>query len=208
MQITELRKQKGKKAIYSVFVDNEFVCSLDEFSIYKHKLAIDQQIDKDSLEDIQLESMQATAFEMSLDLISRTLKTEYQLRSYLNSKGFLPKVVNKTIDKLKEYHYINDKYYAECYVNAKAHLNGKYKLKKELKLKGIGDEIIAEVLGALDDQADIVHSIAIKFLKNKEKTNENYAKLSRNLAAKGFSWDEINSAINKIKQQEGDDEDW
>ena len=52
MQLTELRRQKGKKALYSVFVDGNFVCTLDEFSIYKHKLSVGQEIDKDYIENI------------------------------------------------------------------------------------------------------------------------------------------------------------
>lgn len=208
MQITELRKQKGKKSFYSIFIDNSFVCSLDEFSIYKHKLALGQEIDKDTIENIQAESMQSVAFEVCLDILSRSLKTEQQIKDYLNKKGFLLKVVNNVIDKLKEYHYINDQYYAECFVNAKSSTCGKYKLKNELKHKGVSDEIIDNVLLGLDNQDEIVHSIANKFFKNKNKTKENYAKLARHLASKGFGWDEINTVINKIKAQEGDDEDW
>ncbi|MBQ7602638.1 MAG: RecX family transcriptional regulator [Clostridia bacterium] len=208
MQLTELRKQKGKKALYSVFIDGTFVCSLDEFSIYKHKLSVGQEVDKDYIEDIQTESMQSIAFDLCLDLLSKMLKTEHQLREYLHNKGCLPKVVNNVVDKLKEYHYINDEYYAQSFVNAKMHSCGKYKLKNELKQKGIADSIIDSALMTLDNQEEVVHSIALKYMKNKENTRENYAKLARHLASKGFEWEQINSTINKIKVQEGDDEDW
>ena len=208
MQLTELRKQKGKKALYSVFIDGTFVCSLDEFSIYKHKLSVGQEVDKDYIEDIQTESMQSIAFDLCLDLLSKMLKTEHQLREYLHNKGCLPKVVNNVVDKLKEYHYINDEYYAQSFVNANMHSCGKYKLKNELNQTGIADSIIDSALMTLDNQEEVVHSIALKYMKNKENTRENYAKLARHLASKGFEWEQINSTINKIKVQEGDDEDW
>ena len=78
----------------------------------------------------------------------------------------------------------------------------------ELKQKGIADSIIDSALMTLDNQEEVVHSIALKYMKNKENTRENYAKLARHLASKGFEWEQINSTINKIKVQEGDDEDW
>ena len=208
MQITELRKQKGKKALYSVFVDNNYFCTLDEFSIYKNKLTLGQDIDKQTLEDIQAESMQSSAFELCLDILSRMLKTEYQMRQYLKSKGFLPKIIDNVITKLKDYHYINDEYYAQSFINAKYNTCGKYKLKNELKQKGIADDIINNMLDTLQPQDDVLHSIALKYINNKEKNKDTYAKLSRHLASKGFGWDEINSTINKIKAQEGIDEDW
>ncbi len=208
MQITELRRQKGKKQMYSVFLDGNFACSLDEYTIYKNKLTVGADIDKQFLEEAQQECMQDSAFNSCLDLLSKTLKTKKQIAEYLQKKGYMPKTIQCAIDKLEEYGYINDKYYAESYVNVKSNYNGKYKLKNELKLKGVSDEIIDETLNTLENQEDVILNIALKYIKNKQKTPELISKLSRHLASKGFMWDEINNVIYKIKRQENLDDDW
>ena len=208
MQITELRKQKGKKAMYSVFLDGNFACSLDEYSIYKHQLMVGMDIEKQTLEEVQQECMQDSAFNACLDLLSKMLKTKKQITEYLQKKGYLPKIIQSVINKLEEYGYINDKYYAESFVNFKANSSGRYKIKNELKQKGVSDDIIEETLNTLENQDDVIANIALKYIKNKERTPEMFAKLSRHLAGKGFMWDEINNVIYKIKRQENLDDDW
>lgn len=208
MQITELRKQKGKKDMFSVFVDDKFVCSLDEFSIYKNRLSVGAEIDHETLDNIQSESMGDVAFSQSVDLLSKIMKTTKQMQDYLHKKGFLPSVIDQTIQKLCDYGYLNDHYYAECYVQQKTNSAGKIKIKNELKLKGIDEQIISEVLADIDNQDEVILRIAQKFLKNRELNLDTYNKLSRHLCSKGFGWDEINKVISKIKH--GDDiyDDW
>ena len=159
MQITEIRKQIGKKDFYSIFVDGQFVCSLDEFSIYKHKMTEGSLIDKQLLEDIQSESMTDVAFSSSVDLLSKMMKTEKQLREYLYKKGYLKKVVDTVVEKLKEYRYLNDEYFAECFVKQKINSCGKFKIKNELKLKGIDEEIINKLLDEMENQDDAILTI-------------------------------------------------
>lgn len=208
MKITEIRKQKGKKDLFSIFVDGNFVCSLDEYTIYKHKLLEGCEIDKTSLEEMQSECMIDFAFSQSVDLLAKMMKTEKQIREYLYKKGYLKKVVDAVVEKLKSYKYINDVYFAECYVKQKQNSVGKFKLKNELKLKGVDEQIINNILDELESQGDVAFSIATKYLKNKEKSPQNLQKLSRHLATKGFSWDEINNVLNKIKKEGNVYEDW
>ena len=208
MKITEIRKQKGKKDLFSVFVDGTFVCSLDEYTIYKHKLVQGSEIEKSELEEMQSESMTDFAFSSSVDLLSKMQKTEKQLRDYLYKKGYLKKVVDDVVDKLKTYKYLNDQYYAESFVRQKQGSVGKFKIKNELKLKGVSEDIINPLIEDLESQDDVLLNLANKYLKNKEKTPQNFQKLSRHLAQKGFSWDEINSVLNKIKKEGNVYEDW
>ena len=207
MQITELRKQKGKKDMFSIFVDGQFVCSLDNYTIFKHKLSVGQEIDKQLLENMQCESMSDFAFSQSVDLLSKMMKTEKQMRDYLHKKGYLKKVVDDVVKKLKEYRYLNDEFYAGCFVKQKSNSFGKFKIRNELKLKGISEEVINNALEEIEPDEQVILQVAKKYLKNKELDKNTVSKLGRHLASKGFSWDEINNCLNKIKLEETY-EDW
>ena len=207
MVITELRKQKGKKNMFSVFVDGQFVCSLDDYTVFKHKLCENQETNKQILEDMQCESMSDLAFSQSVDLLSKMMKTEKQMREYLHKKGYLKKVVDQVVEKLKEYRYLNDTFYAECFIRQKINSVGKFKIKNELKLKGVDENIISELLEQVDNQDEVILQLANKYVKNKPIDSKTVQKLSRFLASKGFSWDEINSCLNKMNK-ETNYEDW
>ncbi len=198
-QITEIKVAKGKKSRRHIYIDNNFACTLDEFTVFKFRLHEGQEITVSELEQITNESETGTAFELAVNLISKNPKTRKQIWEYLRGKGYLPKVCNSAIEKLIEYRYINDELYAKTYVETYCGKYGKTKMKSMLFNKGISPQIIASALVELPSQDDTILDFACKYMKNKEHNNQNFAKLCRFLAGKGFEWDEIRSAVDKIK---------
>ena len=75
---------------------------------------------------------------------------------------------------------------------------GKKALAFELKLKGVAQETISDVLSKITSQEDVLLQLAEKYIKNKPLDFNLKQKLFRNLANKGFDFDEINQTISKI----------
>ncbi len=200
--ITELRRQKGKKARFSVFLDNQFVCGMDEFCIYKYRLCEGKEINLDELQNIQLEAEGNIAFETAVSLISKNARTEKQMRDYLSQKGYMPVVVDNVIQKLIEYRYINDQVFAEDFWDNYKNHWGKRKIKFALLQKGVAEDTIEQLLENTNNQQEAIIEISKKYMKNKDNTRENYEKLARHLASRGFSWEDINSALSRIKSGE------
>lgn len=198
-QITDIKVAKGKKSRRHIYIDDKFACTLDEFTVFKFRLDVGQDITLDHLEQISYESEAGTAFETAVNLISKTPKTRKQIWEYLKNKGYMPKVCNSVIDKLIEYRYINDEQYARNYVSTYCEKYGKTKMKFMLSNKGVAPQIIDEALSEMQPQSEVVLDFARKYMKNKEYNKQNYARLCRFLAGKGFDWSEINSAVNKLK---------
>ena len=201
-EITDIKIAKGKKSRRHIYLDNNYVCSLDEFTVFKYKLKVGQQISIQQLEDITFESEASTAFEKAVDLISKTPKTRKQVYDYLKEKGYLPKLCESAVNKLIEYRYIDDEQYARSYVNCYSQKYGKKKMEFMLAQRGVSHQIIEQVLLELDSQNDVAIEIAIKYMNKKEKTQQNYDKLCRYLASKGFGWDDISTALNYIKKEQ------
>lgn len=199
-KITEIKVAKGAKSRRHIYIDDVFTCTLDEFSVYKYKLREGLEISIPELEQITYESEANGAFLKAVNLISRTPKTKKQMYDYLKSKGYMPKLCNHILQKLIAYRYIDDEQYATSFVNTYKAKYGKKKLQYELLGKGVSPQIIDAVLSQLEPQVDTIEHLARKYMRNKEQSPQNYAKLCRHLASKGFGWSEINAAVNKIKE--------
>ena len=201
-QITEIKTVKGKKARKSIYIDDSFACSLDEFTVFKARLVVGQEIDLQELEKLVTESETASAFEKAVDLISRTPKTRKQVYDNLRQKGYLPNVCNAVLDKLESYHYLDDEQYVRMFIETYKNKYGKKKIDFLLAQKGIEAQIVEQYLADMDSQSDAVLQFAQKYMQNKGREAKDYEKLCRYLASKGFSWEDINSAVSAIKREE------
>ena len=105
---------------------------------------------------------------------------------------------------MEEYRYLNDEMYAEIYINDNLSRYGKQKIRFNLELRGIEREIIDNILEQAENQEDAVYNLAIKYMRNKEPTRENFDKMCRHLASKGFSWSDISPVLHRIKEEKSE----
>lgn len=207
MIITEI-KRKGKSELYYVYADDELYGLLQAEFIYKHKLKTGQEIQKQELDKIKLQSDKLTCSSKALNYVSKMIKSEFQVRQHLKKHGFIDEAIDESIEKLKHYGYINDKQVANFVMQSLEKRKGKNYIKKDLMQKGIKKEQIEEVLENLSGQEETCLEMAKKWLKTKTiPLNQNdKAKLYRFLAGKGFEFDIIRRAMEKTKA--GDEDDW
>lgn len=193
--ITDITVQKKDKNRANIILDGSYYCALNIETVVKHNLKKGIMIDEKLLDDYQLESEKSNAYNMVLKLISTRYKTQKEIYVYLQEKGYLPVVIFYVINKLNEYHFIDDEKYAESYVAHKIQKDGGLKIKQELLKKCVSEDIIDRVLEKQSGQEDVIKTLAEKYMKNKEDTKENYIKLFRYLQNKGFEYEQIKSAI-------------
>ena len=104
------------------------------------------QIEEELLEKMQLESEYTHALDRAMTYLSGSAKTKKQVREYLNKKGYTELLVNKVLEKLEDYRFLNDELYAERYAEITKGNKGKYLIARELKAKGIDDKTAKKVL--------------------------------------------------------------
>ena len=195
---------KNKSSRLSVYLDDEFVCFLNSFTIYKYKLKEGTEIELEKLKQIQCESEKDTAFDLAIKYLSKYQKTESELKDYLQKKGFLLELCDEVVEKVKEYKYVDDKRYVDSFVkNAKGRY-GINKIKLSLKQKGIKDELISSIF--VEEDLSDLQKLAQKYLKNKEKTSENLQKCAKFMFSRGYCYDDITKVLNELKR--GDYENW
>ena len=60
---------------------------------------------------------------LALKLLNRYDKTQNEMKKYLINKSIMPDIVNKVIEYLMEYNFINDERYARNYINKRIFKN-------------------------------------------------------------------------------------
>lgn len=193
--ITDLKPQLKDKNRVNVYVDNKFVCGMELETVLKSHLKIGSVVENNELVEIQFDSEKITAFNKCAKLLSTRLKTTSEMKKYLLSKGYEQPVVDYCIDKLKEYKFLNDVNYVEAFVKHNSDKKGPNLLKNQLLEKGVDKQTIEEFFDNFDTQKDEILNLYNKFMKNKENTFENRQKCLKRLIGRGFSYDEIKSAI-------------
>lgn len=184
---------------------NVFLCSTSDGEFELHSdIIVKNNITNGEIDDEKFfvsvqESSEIIAFNVVMKYLSSKLKTEQQIKDYLYKKNYHKPTVESVVAKLKDYKIIDDKNYAESYVNCNPNFS-KNKLKQKLFSCGIKSDIVEESLTEIDDQESCKKN-AEKFLKNKELNKQTTEKLIRRLQSMGYGWDAIKSTLNSLKAE-------
>ena len=203
--ITKLERQKHSKNRVSVFVDGEYSFSVfDEIAI-EFDISVGRNASELNMEKILSFDEYKQALSKAFGHISRSEKSEKQLREFLLGKQFAPYTVEKVILRLKELDYIDDLFLAQNFLEHSKNL-GKYAIKSKLKQKGISESIINQVLADFNEEDSFTSALeqAIKQKKKYEKYEllQQKKKVSDFLARRGFDWDTVSRVIEKIFVQD------
>ena len=197
-KITKIGEGKNKSNRVSIYVDEQFICFLNSFTVYKYKLVEGQEIDIEWLKQIQMENEKDTAFNLAIKYLSKYVKTESEIKDYLISKGFLPELVSEVISKIKDYKYIDDQKYVETFIECSKNKYGINKIKMMLKQKGISENLLNKI--QVEPDKEMLNNLVQKYMNKKEKTRENFQKCAKFLYSRGFSWDTISKAVSQLKE--------
>lgn len=140
--------------------------------------------------------------EKALRLLEFRNHSEGELRQKLKIAGALEEDIEKVIEFLKEYNLINDKEYAKRLALDLKNLKkyGERRIRSELMSKGISSEFVEEAISELPEfDEDVLVQLVEKRLKGDfEKKNKD--RVLRYFLSRGYSFDEIKKAIEKIEE--------
>ena len=124
-------------------------------------------------------------------------KTEYELRKKLAEQGFLPASVNKAVEFVKAYRYLDDEEYVRRYIEKNANKKSKKQMTGELYQKGITAEILNRGFEDMpvNEEEQILAIAKKRGFDAKMSSPEEKRKLFSYLARKGFSYDRIRAAL-------------
>lgn len=165
--------KKTSRGRYIITLDNNKL-TLYEDVILNSNLLFQKDITLELLEKVMNENNYYEAYDLSLSYIETKLRTESEIISYLEKKGFTKNIIDDTIKKLKESNLINEKLYIEAYTNDKINLSsyGPFKIKRNLLDLGLSEEEIDAYLDTISSEVwksklDKIISKKVSLMKNK-----------------------------------------
>lgn len=141
--------------------------------------------------------------------------SSFEIKQKLRKKGHSKEIIDKTILDLKRKGFIEDRDFAESFVNSRItnKKDGIIKIRNDLIKKGVNSEIISEVLNQYVDapihieNAIILATNKYKYLKRKDLDYQKLkGRLFTYLKSKGFTSDIIFQAIDKIIREEDEND--
>ncbi len=131
--------------------------------------------------------MNQEALDKAVKYLGVRMRSEYEIKQYLRTKGFANEDIAEVLEVLREYKYVDDVAYAGAFIRDRLNFNpcGSKKIYAELRKRGINGDIISQAL-ADNMCAEVEAEAAVKVaLKQRTDSKE---KLLRYLLGRGFSY--------------------
>jgi regulatory protein len=142
----------------------------------------------------------------ALQYVARRMRTEQEVRLYLESKGSEPDDIDEVVRYLYSYGYLNDEAFVRAYVNDRVlfHPCGRYLMEAKLKEKGVRRSVREKVLDEvfpMEREAELLQKEYEKYRAH----GKSHQQALRHFYQKGFS----SSLLYDLEDQDEEEEpDW
>lgn len=191
MIITRLEPIDQKR--FKVFIDYEYSFMLYNTDIRRYKIAEDADISVETYDEIIKDTVYRRAKQKAIAILKYMDRTELELRNKLKQAYYSDEIIERTIDFIVSYHYIDDARYTANYITSKKATKSKKQIQVELYRKGIDKTLMEQYLDSELENDDIAIQKAIrkKTQSPKDLTLEEKQKLIASLCRKGFSYEDV-----------------
>ncbi len=201
--ITKIESQKKRDDRVNIYVDEKFFMAIYKELVFTFNLKKGQEIDPNNLKNILDNEMYMKAKNKALSILSKASQSEKQIRQKLSS-DYEEDTIEKVIEFLQKYKFVDDEDLASRIVNTNVNLNkyGKNKIKQNLYNKGIDKNIIESAIDEIDIDKEFENALYLGKKRYDRLKNEDprkaYQKIGNHLAYKGFNYDIIKKVLNKL----------
>lgn len=213
-KITKIEYQKNNKNRVNIYIDDNFAFGLDLNIMIKYSLAKNMEIEEEFINDILKAEEEINVYNYAVSILSRSAKSEKELRMKLQDKGYENQFIDNAIIKLKQQRYLDDERYSEMFINDKINFSkyGKRRIQEGLYIKGVDKEIISEKISQLSEEDEFERAMLlgakkIKSIKD-EDTHKKGVKLSNFLIGKGFEYSVVRKVVSRLIKGDMDELDF
>ena len=206
--ITKLEPQKNNNKRYSVFVDGDFLLGIDANLVIEYQLQVGEEISEELIEKLLAEEDLQQAKDAAFNLLSYRQRSRQELKNRLADKGFSPGIIRQVINVLDQLDYIDDREFAVSWIRDRISRGfGPYRVRQQLREKGIAEQIIEEQLEAEYD-FELEYELAEELARKKKGRYRNKSdwearnKLKQVLKRKGFSFSVIEVVLEDVLSEE------
>jgi regulatory protein len=211
--VTAIETQRHDPNRYNVFIEGEFSFGIRTRVLLDSGIAIGDSVTAEQVEEIVLQEQITEALNAAYRLLAQRARSEREVRDRLRQRGMERAVIDLVIAQLRDLHYLDDQEFARIWVdNRQTHRpRSRRLLVQELRQKGVDRAIVD---GTLDethiDEVEVATKVGRQRLKNLAGLPEDQQreKLTGFLGRKGFDFQTVKRALNRIFEARDSDDDW
>ena len=206
MKITKIEK---KKRLYLLELDDSEKLYITEDTIVHFMLSKGMEITEQELSEIRDYAQFSYGKNLALYHLSFKQRTAKEVKDYLTQHDIQAEIISQVLDNLKKEHWINDRKYANSFIqsNLLTGDKGAFVLKQKLSQKGISSSIIEEELSRFDF-TELTDKVAEKLLKKYQGKLPRKAlqdKILQALINKGFTHNQVKIACQHLEFEEDEE---
>ena len=196
MKISGIKQQAKRKDRFSVYIDGAYAFSVSDTLLLDSKLVPGMELTGQEVDNYKRLSAEDKLYNNALHYAAMRLRSRWEIESYLQRKQAGPELITQLIDRLAAVGFVDDRRFAERWVENRHLLKptSRRKLHQELLGKRISADVIDDVLSAdpNDELADLRLIIA---KKRRQPKFADDAKLMQYLARQGFGYQDIKAVL-------------
>lgn len=192
-----------KKELYRVDIDYEFAFALYERELKQFHLKENLELSEELVEEIEKEIVLPRAKRKAMLLLKYSDRTKEELRKRLLEASFHSNIVEKAIEYVEAYGYINDQCYMENYILFKKTSKSKKQIEMELIKKGMERQQVTQYLEENQwDEIEVLREAVRKRLMGKRLQEEkDLQKQYGYFMRKGYSYYQVKKVIEEYLEE-------
>ena len=193
------RVESVTKTKFKVYIEEQFAFVLYKGELPRYKVCEGVSLSQETIDSIKSEVLLKRAKLRALHLLNAMDRTEEQLRTKLKQNMYPEDVIEKAIQYVKAFGYVEDQGYAQRYIRNRQGAKSKKELYMALMQKGVAREEIEAAMEACYEEVDETEAIR-RILEKKrfspdESSDVEKKKIFDYLLRKGFRSDDIRQVI-------------
>lgn len=197
MHVTKI--EPVTKTKYKVFLEGQFAFVLYKGELSRYHILEDSELEQEVIDKINTEVVLKRAKLRALHLLNDMDRTEMQLRTKLKQGMYTEDVIDKALEYVKSFGYIEDCGYARRFIAGRQNSKSRKEIYAALCQKGISRETIEAAMEECYEEKDEKEAI-LKLLEKKRFDPETAdeagkSKLYGYLMRKGFRYEDIRDCL-------------
>lgn len=205
-EITQIAvEKKGRRRERAIYLDGERALTVTESTYLQLGLSVGQTIEDAQIREIETTDGVSRGREDALQLLNHRPRTRHELEQRLTRKGWTEGVIVRVLDHLERAGLIDDARFARLWVDERMRTrpSGMALLRRELRRKGVHEDIIEPILKAYDQESDEVARACDLLQRRQSRYTGLDAPVARRrmlgfLARRGFGAHVIYTAVRHI----------
>jgi regulatory protein len=206
MRVEEVKKSERKKGRYLVKLEDGDILRVTEEELLRFGLRAGMALGEDEMEALRASAKASETKAKAADMIGSRALSKQELTRRLVKKGSGEADAQAAADWLEDIGAINDAGYAAALAR---HYGGKgygpARVKEELRHRGVNRELWDGALEEMPEPEEILDQLIQKKCRGGLSDPKDKKRISGMLLRRGFSWDDIKSAMNRYTEMTEDE---